>query len=103
VRPEDQWEVARPERGVTIRVRCRWDCTTQGLPKTPRVELIGLDVDGQEVTPTLAAPKAKAGVYQDYYHFYPMAEPAPGKHAATATVRTLATKAESSHKVEFTV
>ncbi len=103
VKPDDKWEAARPDQGVTIRVRCRWDCTTQGLPKTPRVELIGLDVDGQKVTPSLASPKAKAAAYQDYYHFYPMAEVAPGKHTATATVRALATKAESSHTIEFAV
>jgi prenyltransferase beta subunit len=103
VRPDDKWEAAQPERGVTVRVRCRWDCTTQGLPKTPRVELIDLAVDGQKVTPTLAAPKTKAGAYQDCYHFHHVAEPAPGKHRATATVRMLATKTESSHTIEFAV
>jgi hypothetical protein len=103
VRPGDQWEAGRPERGVTVRVRCRWNCTTQGLPKTPRVELVSLAVDGQEVTPVLAAPKTKAGTYQDYYHFHHIAEPAPGKHKAVVTVRTLATGAESSHTVEFRV
>ncbi len=103
VRPEDKWEAARPERGVTIRVRCRWDCTTQGLPKTPRVELTSLTIDGEKVTPSLTAPKAKTGAYQDYYQSYHMAEPAPGKHTATATVRILATGVESSHTIKFTV
>ncbi len=103
VRPEDQWEVARPERGVTVRVRCRWNCTTQGLPKTPRVELTSLAIDGREVTPTVSSPKNKAGAYQDYYHFHHLAEPAPGKHKAVATVRILATGEESSHTVEFRV
>lgn len=103
VRPEDKWEVARPERGVTIRVRCRWDCTTQGLPKTPRVELTSLAVDGVEVTPVLTAPKAKTGAYQDYYQSYHIAEPAPGKHTATAAVRTLATQAQSSQTITFTI
>ncbi len=102
-RPDDKWEAARPERGVTIRVRCRWDCTAQGLPKTPRAELTDLAIDGQKVTPTLAAPKNKAGAHQDYYHFYHMADPAPGKHTATARVRRLATGVESTHTVKFTV
>ncbi len=102
VTPDDQWEKARPERGVTIRVRCRWDNTTQGLPKTPRVELLELAVDGQEATPTLVAPPGKQGAYQDHYYYHHIPEPAPGKHTATATIRVLATKAESKHTIEFT-
>ena len=102
VTPEDRWEAARPERGVTIRVRCRWDNTAQGLPKTPRVELLELAVDGQKVTPTLVAPRGKQKAYQDHHHSYNIAEPTAGKHTATATVRVLATKAESRHTIEFT-
>jgi hypothetical protein len=103
VGPDDKWEAARPEQGVTIRVRCRWDCTTQGLPKTPRVELTSLTIDGQEVTPSLTAPKTKTGAYQDYYRSYHIAEPTPGKHMVIATVRTLATGAQSSHTIKFAV
>jgi hypothetical protein len=103
LRPDDTWEAARPERGVTIRARCRWDCTAQGLPKTPRVELVSLAIDGRKVTPTLASPKNKAGTYQDYYHLHHVAEPAAGKHTATATVRTLATAVELTHTIEFMV
>jgi len=103
VTPGDRWEAARPERGVTIRVRCRWDNTAQGLPKTPRVELVELAVDGRKVTPILAAPRAKQGAYQDHYHYYNIAEPKAGKHTAAATVRVLATKAESRHTIEFVV
>lgn len=102
VTPEDQWEKARPERGVTIRVRCRWDNTTQGLPKTARVELLKLAIDGQEITPTLVAPRGKQKAYQDHYYSYNIAEPTVGKHTATATVRVLATRAESQHTIEFT-
>jgi hypothetical protein len=61
-----------------------------------------LAFDRQEVTPTLVAPRGKQGAYQDHYHFYDIAEPTIGKHTATATVRVLATKAESKHTVEFT-
>jgi hypothetical protein len=103
VTPDDQWEKARPERGVTIRVRCRWDNTTQGLAKTRRVELLKLAIDGQEVTPTLVAPRGKQGAYQDHYHYYSIPEPTAGRHTATATLRVLATKAESSHTIEFTI
>jgi len=103
VRPDDKWEAARPDRGVTIRVRCRWDCTTQGLPKTPRAELTSLTIDGEKVTPSLTAPKTKAGAYQDYYQFYHIADPTPSKHTATAAVRTLAAGMESSHTIKFAV
>ena len=101
--PEDQWEAARPQRGVTIRVRCRWESTTQGQPKIPRVELLRLEVDGREVTPTLVAPPARWGAFQDHYHHYPIPEPTPGSHTATAAVRVLETGAQCSRTIEFTV
>lgn len=103
VTPDDRWEAARPERGVTVRVRCRWDNTLQGLPKTPRVELLELAVDGRRVTPTLVAPEAKWGAYRDHYHYYHIANPATGRHTATATIHVRATKARSSHAIEFMV
>jgi len=103
VTPGDKWETARPEQGLTVRVRCQWGNTSQGLPKIPRVELLKLKVDEQEVEPTLAAPKAKWGAYQDYYHYYHMSRPAPGRHTATAVVRTIDTKAVSQHTIEFVV
>ena len=102
VRPDDLWEAARPQRGVTIRVRCRWQCTTQGLPKTPLAELLRLVVDGREVTPDLVAPNARWGAFRDHYHYHHLSEPAPGKHTATATIRVPATGAEQSHTIEFT-
>jgi len=103
VRPEDEWETARPERGVTVRVRCWRENTTQGLPKAPRVELVRLAVDGREVEASLVAPKAKWGAYEDYYHYYHIAEPAAGRHKATATVRSVDSGAESTHTIEFSV
>ncbi len=103
VRPEDEWETARPERGVTVRVRCCRENTTQGLPKAPRAELVELAVDGREVTPRLAAPAAKWGAYEDYYHYYHIAEPAAGRHRATATIRSVDSGAESTHTIEFSV
>ncbi|OHB80316.1 MAG: prenyltransferase [Planctomycetes bacterium RBG_16_55_9] len=101
VTPEDRWEAARPEEGVTVRVRCRWDSTTQGLPKIQRVELLELLIDGRQVEPTLVAPKAKWGAFQDHYHYYHIARPVAGKHTATAAVRVLANKTELRHTIEF--
>ncbi|HVJ67381.1 MAG TPA: prenyltransferase/squalene oxidase repeat-containing protein, partial [Caulifigura sp.] len=34
IRPEDEYETGRPERGVALRIRCAWVNTTQGQPKT---------------------------------------------------------------------
>ena len=103
VTPGDKWESARPEQGVTVRVRCQWGNTAQGLPKVPRVELLKLKIDEQEVEPALVAPKAKWGACQDYYHYYHMSRPAPGRHTATAVVRSLDTQAVSEHTIEFVV
>jgi len=99
--PDDPWEAARPERGITIRVRCRWECTTQGLPKTQLTKLLKLAIDGREVTPALAAPEARWGAFRDHYHHHHLPEPAPGRHTATATVRDLATGREGSRSIDF--
>ncbi|MCX6903251.1 MAG: terpene cyclase/mutase family protein [Verrucomicrobia bacterium] len=102
VRPEDQFEQARPDQGVMLRVRCAWENTTQGLPKSPITELIKLTVDGAEVSPKLVATKPPRGpAFQDHYHQFHLPNPAPGKHAATAFIRVLETKIESSRTVEF--
>jgi hypothetical protein len=104
VRPGDEFEAGRPEKGVAVRVRCAWENTTQGLPKKPITELVKLTVDGADVTPTLVAKKRAGGAaYQDHYHAFPLPDPAPGRHAVTAVVRAVATGAESSRTVEFTV
>ncbi|HEY1378723.1 MAG TPA: prenyltransferase/squalene oxidase repeat-containing protein [Gemmataceae bacterium] len=98
----DRFEAAKPEKGVTIRVRCAWENTTQGQPKKPLAELVTLTVDGKDVTPTLVAKKAANGRgFEDHYHHYHIAEPAAGKHTARAVVRSVATQAESSRTVEF--
>lgn len=102
VRPEDEFETARPERGVVVRVRCAWENTAQGLPRKPLTELVKLSVDGAEVSPTLVAPKAARGAaYLDHYHRFDMANPVPGRHTATALVRVLESGVESSRTIEF--
>jgi len=103
VKPEDKWEKSQPEQGVTVRVRCQWGCTTQGLPKIQRFELLKLMIDEREVVPSLVAPKARWGAYQDYYHYYHISRPTPGRHTAAVIIRALDTKAESRHSIEFTV
>ncbi len=104
VKAGDRFEAAAPKEGVTIRVRCAWENTTQGQPKKPLTELVSLTVDGKDVTPTLVAKKAATGrVFEDHHHHYHIAEPAAGRHTARAVVRSVETKAESSRAVEFDV
>jgi hypothetical protein len=104
VTPSDTFEAARPEKGVTVRVRCAWENTTQGLPRTPITELVRLTVDGRAVSPTLVARKRGGGpAYEDHYHSHHLADPAPGKHTAEAVVRVIETGAESRRAIEFTV
>jgi len=104
VRPEDEFEAARPAKGVVVRVRCAWENTAQGLPKKPIAELVKLTVDGVEVSPRLVARKQPRGsAFADYYHQFHLPNPTPGKHTAAATVRLIATGAESQRAVEFFV
>ncbi len=58
VTPGDEFEAARPDRGVTIRVRCAWENTAQGLPRQPIAELVKLTVDGSDASPTLVAKES---------------------------------------------
>lgn len=105
VTAQDEFEAARPEEGVTLRVRTAWENTTQGLPKKATTELVSLSIDGAEVSPTLVEKKRPGGaaVLQDHYHQFHIANPAPGKHTTTARVRVIETKAELSRTVEFVV
>jgi hypothetical protein len=104
VKPGDPFETAAPDNGVTIRVRCAWENTTQGQPKQPITELVRLAVDARDVTPTLVTKKRPTGAGPaDHYHQFHLPEPAPGRHTVRAVVRTLATKNESSRTIEFDV
>jgi prenyltransferase beta subunit len=103
VTPADRFEAARPDAGVTIRVRCAWENTGQGMPKKPLAELVRLTVDGVAAEPKLATKKRPRGAgLADHYHHVHLPTPAAGEHTATATVRELATGRESSRTVRFT-
>jgi hypothetical protein len=100
--PGDMFEAGRPETGISIRVRCAWENTGQGLPKNPIAELVTLAVDGTVVTPSLVAKKRPGGTaLTDHYHLYQLHRPTTGKHTATAVVRTVGTGAESSRSITF--
>jgi hypothetical protein len=102
VKPTDEFEAARPDSGVTLRVRCAWENTPQGLPKTPIAELVSLSLDRVEQSPKLVTQKRPNGTgLADYYHEVRLPDRQPGKHVATARVRLIANNAESTRTLEF--
>jgi hypothetical protein len=104
LRPSDHLEVARPETGVTLRIRCAWENTAQGLPKTPIAELINVTLDYAELSPKLVTRKRSAGAgLLDHYHEVHLPDLRQGKHVATARVRLISSRVESSRTLEFDV
>jgi len=101
VRPEDQFETARPDKGVTLRVRCAWENTLQGLLKQPISEFVKLVVDGKAVAPALISRKRPNGLLEEHCHQLPLPELSSGPHTATVTARVLATGAEVQRTVDF--
>ena len=102
VKPTDEFEAARPDVGVMLRVRCAWENTPQGLAKKPIAELAKLSIDGSEVSPTLVQKK-QGNNFADHYQQFHLANPAPGKHTVTAWARVLATNETLSRSIEFSV
>jgi prenyltransferase beta subunit len=83
IRPEDEYEVGRPERGVAIRVRCAWVNTTQGQPKTPLVDFEALTIDGQQVVPEkVELRKGRGPGISDVYYRWVDESPACGPRSA---------------------
>lgn len=101
VTPEDPFEAARPEQGVTLRVRCAWECAPQGQLKQPLAELLKLTLDGAAVSPKLVTRHGGRGAaLVDHYHEFHL-EPSPGKHTARALVRVAETGLQASRTIEF--
>ena len=103
VSADDKLDSVRPESGSMLRVRCAWENTPHGLLKSPHSELIRLQIDGREVTPTLVAPANPNGLLRDHHYRWPLDALSPGKHTATADVRVLATKTKTSRTLEFSL
>lgn len=104
VRPDDEFEAGRPQRGTALRVRCAWENTTQGLPKAPLAELVKLTLDGVEVSPELVKVSGRSpNTFKDYYHKFQLPQLTPGKHTATALVRVPATGETLSRNTEFVI
>jgi hypothetical protein len=104
IRPEDRFEVHRPETGLTIRVRCAWENTAQGLLRTPITELVKLTIDDVQVTPVLVSTKAARGnLLADHYHHFHLENLTPGLHFAEALIRNLADNATFHQRIEFEI
>jgi hypothetical protein len=102
VRPADEFESARPGKGITLRIRCAWENTPQGLLKQPITEFVKLMVDGKEEMPTLVSKKRPSGpLLDDHYHHLHLDGLAAGGHTATVVARVLATKTEVQQTIEF--
>ncbi|MEY2878296.1 MAG: hypothetical protein RLZZ15_676 [Verrucomicrobiota bacterium] len=100
--PSDTLETGRPETGVALRVRCAWKNTPQGMPQTPLAEFVSLSVDGTNVTTEHIEKKRPNGNgLADTYHRATLPPLSPGRHAATATVRELATGRTATKTIEF--
>lgn len=103
VRPQDHFEVQKPETGLTLRIRCLWENTAQGLLKSPLTELVKLIIDGNPVTPALVSTKAPRGnLLADHYHHFHLDNATPGPHTAEATIKVLASNTELHHRLDFT-
>jgi hypothetical protein len=87
---------------VTLRVRCAWENTAQGLLKKPVTELVKLIVNDKEVSTTLVSKKhANSALLEDHYHFIHLPTLSAGRHTATAIVRMLETRGEVRRTLEF--
>jgi prenyltransferase beta subunit len=98
LKPGDEFEESRPERGVALRLRCWWSGRMK-LDK-PVTELVRLTLDGAVVSPKLIEKRDKAKLIDSYYQFL-LPEPAAGKHKATAVVRLIGTEKTAEYGTEF--
>ncbi len=101
VKPEDEFEAGRPERGVLLRMRSAWENTPQGLARQPISEFVSLTVDGQQREPLLVERKRSNGLFEEHAHHLALPDLTPGQHRATVVVRERASGREFTSTVEF--
>ncbi|HWL17845.1 MAG TPA: prenyltransferase/squalene oxidase repeat-containing protein [Opitutus sp.] len=101
LRPEDEFEQGRPDRGIALRLRCAWQLT-QPAPHRELATFESLVVDGQEREPVLVEdrqPRAPNGA--DRYRLLTLGEVGVGPHSATAIVRNVKTGKREQITVAF--
>ena len=103
LRPEDELEAFHPEQGVTIRIRCAWSNTNQGLLTKPLSEFKTLQIDGRPVQPQLQERRGNGMRLGDQAYVLALPEISRGDHRAAVTVKFLADGREETREVKFTV
>lgn len=101
--PDDPFEAGKPERGLAVRLRCWWNTTNQGVPKTERVRLVSLTLDGQKVEAAAVEAKNPQGAIADRYHLLSLPDTKPGPHTVVARVERIDTGAKQDLTLEFVV
>jgi hypothetical protein len=102
LRPGDPFEAGCPDRGAALRLRTWWECTAQGAPKKPLVELLAVSLDGERLETKAVEKKTERGATMDHYHIAHLPQLAPGHHTVSVAVRRLQTGAEVRKTFEVT-
>ncbi len=100
--PADTFEVGRPDKGVSIRIRCWWSGVRQAL-KEPLVTLEELKIDGRVVEPELVSKKARNGDVADTYYLYQLQQHSVGNHTIETKFRHLKNNTVKTMLVKFTI
>ena len=102
IRPDDSFEIGRPEKGVALRVRCAWVNTTQGQPKTQLVDFLSLKVDGTEVkAEKVELRKGRGPGVSDIYYRWTDESAVSGPRFAQAVGRVRETGQEVVRTLQF--
>lgn len=96
---DDLFEVGKPQQGLNIRVRCRWNGVRQTL-KSPSAVLQELRVDGAVVSTEQVVRRMRNNVSEAYY-LYKWGVPSAGKHSIEAVVSDLRTGTVHTYKTVY--
>ncbi|MHB8898198.1 MAG: prenyltransferase/squalene oxidase repeat-containing protein, partial [Thermoguttaceae bacterium] len=101
--PGDTLETGAPETGINLRVRTAWTNTTQGQPVEPISRLLSLTVDGTTVDAKEVVLRGgrNRNAPADRYYLWPIPQPTPRTHSATATVSILESGEKTSKTITF--
>ncbi|HMJ89816.1 MAG TPA: hypothetical protein VK530_08365, partial [Candidatus Acidoferrum sp.] len=78
----------------SLRVRCWWETTNQGVPKTQITELVQLTLDGKRLDANEVTTKGPQGNRNDHYYIAVLRELEPGMHSGVARLRVKASGRE---------
>ncbi len=96
---DDVFEAGKPENGVNVRVRCRWNSVRQAL-KSPAIKLDKLVIDGQIVQTEEVITRSRGGAV-DAYYLYKWGNPTKGTHQIEATVKDVNTSFIQTYRHSF--